>query len=254
MKRAAIIFFLMLTGSYNAFGQQLQHNETFKKANQLYANHQENQALDAYLLVLKNEPANYTALWKASFLYSRIGNRFKEKSKKVDYFNKARLLAKKALDIDSTDAHSNFVMSVAMGRMALISSPKARVAASGDIKHYAEQALKYDPEYAGAWDVLGRWNYKVANLNFAEKLAANLLFGGLPKGASDQNAINDFKKAITIESDNIMYHIDLAKVYMTEDMNNEAIQTLQKMLKLKPVTPDDPRYIKEAHQMLKKLQ
>lgn len=254
MKRVAILSLLLFAFSVAAFAQENNVNVALQNANQLFSEHKESQALEAYLAVLKTEPQNYAALWNASYLYSRIGNRFSEKKKKIEYFNKAKELALKALDVDSTDANSNFAMSVAMGRIALISSPKARVAASSDIKHYAEQALKYDPHHAGAWHVLGRWNYKVANLSFAEKLAANLLFGGLPKGASDKNAINDYKKAIEYDGNDMMYYIDLAKVYKTENQDQEAIQTLQKMLRLQPVTPDDPGFVKEAHKMLKKLQ
>ncbi len=254
MKRVAILSLILLACSFTVFAQDNNTDETLQKANQLFSEYKEPQALDAYLSVLKSEPENYKALWNASYLYSRIGNRFDEKKKKVEYFNKSRELAEKALKVDSTDANSNFAMSVAMGRMALISGAKARVAASSDIKYYAEQALKYDPHHAGAWHVLGRWNYKVANLNFAEKLAANLLFGGLPKGASDQNAINDYKKAIEYDGNTMMYYIDLAKVYQSEDQNQEAIETLHKMLQLNPKTPDDPEFVKEANQMLKKLE
>lgn len=253
MKRVAILILLSFACSFTAFAQSNNANETLQKANQLFSEYKEPQALEAYLSVLKSEPENCTALWNASYLYSRIGNRFDEKKKKVEYFKKAKELAEKALKVDSTDANSNFAMSVAMGRMALISSAKARVAASADIKHYAEQALKYDPHHAGAWHVLGRWNYKVANLNFAERFAAKVLFGGLPKGASDQNAINDYKKAIEYDGNTMMYYIDLAKVYKAEDQDQEAIQTLQKMLQLQPKTPDDPGFVEEAHKMLKKL-
>ncbi len=253
MKRVAILSLFLFACSFTVFAQSNNTDETLQKANQLFSEYKEPQALEAYLSVLKSEPDNYTALWNASYLYSRIGNRFDEKKQKVEYFKKAKELAERALKVDSTDANSNFAMSVAMGRIALISGAKARLAASSDIKYYAEQALKFDPHHAGAWHVLGRWNYKVANLNFAEKFAAKVLFGGLPKGASDQNAIYDYKKAIDYDGNTLMYYIDLAKVYQTEDQDQEAIKTLQKMLQLQPKTPDDPRFVKEANQMLKKL-
>lgn len=225
-----------------------------QKAKELKVSYNEPQALNAYLKVLKFDSTNYNALWNASFLYSRVGNRFDNKEKQKEYFHKAKELAERALKVDSNDAESNFVMSVAMGRMALISGAKARVAASHDIKHYAEMALKYDSLHAGAWHVLGRWNYEVANLNFAERMAAHLLFGGLPKGASDQNAINDYKKAIKYDSDNMLYYRDLAIVYKKEGKKQKAVETLKQLLSLNPKSPDDPKYVKEAKEMLQKLE
>jgi tetratricopeptide (TPR) repeat protein len=255
MKTLLIITFIfILPVSYSMAQDQSHVSNLLKEATELKDSYNEPQALDAYLKVLQVDSTNYEALWNASFLYSRIGNRFEDKDKKKQYFNKAKALAERALRVNSSDAESNFVMSVAMGRMALISGPKARVAASNDIKHYAEEALKYDSLHAGAWHVLGRWNYEVANLNFAERMAANLLFGGLPKGASDQNAIEDYKKAIKYDSDNILYYRDLAIVYRHEDQDQNAIETLKKLLSLSPKSPDDPKYVKEARQMLKKLQ
>ncbi|HKJ31122.1 MAG TPA: hypothetical protein VKA34_04800 [Balneolales bacterium] len=253
------LFILLLLAFYPltfAIAQQdtSQEQNLLRNARELKESYNEPQALDTYLKVLRIDSTNYEALWNASFLYSRIGNRFKDKNKQKEYFHKAKDLAERALKVNSRDTESNFVMSVAMGRMALISGPKARVAASNDIKHYAEQALKYDSLHAGAWHVLGRWNYEVANLNFAERMAANLLFGGLPKGASDKNAIEDYKKAITYDGSNILYYRDLAIVYRKEDQDQKAIETLNKLLSLSPKSPDDPKYIKEAKKMLKKLQ
>lgn len=256
MKRVALILLLILLQTIPVIAQQdSMISEALTRADKLYNEHLETQALQTYLGVLKSNSGNYEALWRTSYLYSRIGNRIDSKKQKIQYFNKAKEWAQKALNADSTDANSNFVISVAMGRMALISSAKARVAASRDIKHYAEQTLRYDSTYAGAWDVLGRWNYRVANLNFAEKLAAHLLFGGLPKGASNKKAIADFQKAIAYgKTDMMMYHYDLAEVYKETGKKQLAIETLNKLLKLTPVTPDDPGFVKKAHKMLNELE
>ena len=133
-----------------------------------------------------------------------------------------------------------------MGRIALIASAKERVKASTDIKENAEKALKFNNQHAGAWDVLGRWNLKVANLSFAEKTAANVLFGGLPKGASNENAINCFKNAIKYDSDYLLFHYDLAGAYYYNKQIDQAKKKLNEVISMKPVTPDDPGHIKKA--------
>ncbi len=229
-------------------------NELLQKADSLKKGFHEKEALKTYLQVLDKDSTNYKAVWNASYYYSRVGNRFADKSQKEDYFQKAKELAKRALRLRTDDAYSNFVMSVAMGRIALIASAKNRVAASNDIKHYVDKAISEDSSLAEAWYVLGRWNYKVDNLNFAERLAANVLFGGLPKGASTQKAIQCYEKAISLNPNIIMYYYSLAEAYHTTHQDHKSIETINELLKLPNKSPDDPGYKKGAEKLMRKIQ
>src|SRR5699024_8012272 len=133
-----------------------------QRADSLYQDYEEEQALDLYLQILEEQPQNFEALWRSSFLYSRIGNRFDDEDKQEQYFKKAIDFAEQALEIDSSHTQSNFSMAVAMGRKALIAGARDRVAAARDIKKYVDRSLKYDSTNAGAWHVLGRWHFKIA--------------------------------------------------------------------------------------------
>jgi len=231
--------------------QSAQHSLE-QRADSLYDHYKETQALDLYNQILKKQPENYKALWRASFLYSRIGNRRQDKDQQKIYFNRAIDLAKQALNVDSTDTQSNFVMAVAMGRKALISGAKARVAASRDIKRYAERAIKFDSTNAGAWHVLGRWHLKVANLSWIERMAANTLFGGIPD-ASNKKAEEYIKKAIRLNNKYILYYHDLARVYKEMGHDQEAISACRSALNLPNLTPDDPQLKKECNEMINDL-
>lgn len=217
-----------------------------EEADSLYEAFEEKEALNAYEQILNRDPDNYRALWRASFLYSRIGNRKKEKETQKEYYAKAQELARKSLQVDSTDAESHFVMSVAMGRKALIASARDRVAASRDIKKHVDLALAYDSTHAGAWHVLGRWNFKVANLNFVERLAANTLFGGIPGNATNEKAAEAIRRAIELNDNYVLYYHDLAMVYDEMGKQNEAINACQSALNLDNLTPDDIRLKKEC--------
>ena len=140
-----------------------------------------------------------------------------------------------------------------MGRIALISGAHDKVAAARQIQHYAEKALKINPQLADAWYVMGVWNYNVANLNFIERAFANLFFGGLSDGTIP-NAIADYKKAIQFDPTYILYWKDLAVAYNDNDQKTDAIAALKTALSFKPRTADDPEHIKEAQELLKKLQ
>lgn len=235
------------------FGQQ-DLSESEEKADSLYDAYQEEKALELYRDILDENPESYTALWRASFLYSRVGNRFDDEDDQKDYFNRAIELAEKALEVDSTDVQSNFVMAVAMGRKALISGARDRVAASRDIKRYADKALEYDENHAGAWHVLGRWHFKVANLSWIERTAANTLFGGIPGDATNQKAADAIQQAIDLNDNNILYYYDLANVYREMGNDQQAVAVCENAVELDSRTPDDPMLKEKCRKLIFDLQ
>lgn len=221
-----------------------------EQGEKLIAAKKEEAAFEKFKSALKSDPFNYVAAWNASFLCSKIGNRQEDLNKKKEYFVMAKQYAVKALKINPNDAESNFVMSVALGRMALISGTKDKVAASRDIKKYADLALKFNPNHAGAWHVLGKWNYKMANLNFAEVAVANTLFGGIPPGATEEEAIRCYNKAIALDPTYILYQLDMAEAYNSKGMKEKAMDTLKKAIVLPARTEDDPQYIQKGKELL----
>jgi tetratricopeptide (TPR) repeat protein len=145
-------------------------------------------------------------------------------------------------------------MGVAMGRMALISGARERVAASRKIRQHAMKALELNPEHAGAHHLMGRWHYKVANLNFAERMAADYLFGGIPGEASNKKAIQHLEKAVQLDPNIVLYHYDLAQVLVDEDEYEQAQKHLEEALSLSTNNPDDEIYKPKARALLKDIQ
>jgi tetratricopeptide (TPR) repeat protein len=232
-----------------------QDNSTLEqRADSLYRNFEEKQALDIYRKIVDREPNNYRALWRTSFLYSRVGHRLEDKDQKKEYYNTAIDIAKRALQVDSTDTQSNFVMAVALGRKAMISGVRERVAAARDIKKYADRAIQYDSSNAGAWHVLGRWHFKLANLSWIERAAANTLFGGLPREASNEEAAESIEKAIELNQDYILYYYDLATVYDELGKDQQAISTCQAAIDKPTLMPGDDEIKQDCHELIADLQ
>lgn len=248
----SLLFLLMFTFfATPAFSQTA---EQLQRADSLFNNYQEKPALDAYNQVLQEDPDNLSALWHSSLLYSRIGNRLDDEEQQKRYYNLAKDRAQQALNEDSTHTQANFVMAVAMGRMALIVGARERVAASRDIKKYAERALEADSSNAGAWHVLGRWNLEISDLNFAERLAANVLFGGIPEGASTEKAVEYIQKAIDLNPDLILYYYDLAKAYEQLGQEEEAIAACQQALAQPTRAPGDEKVKEDCRELVEDLQ
>lgn len=249
----SLIFLTIFTTRVFCFAQTNQSASLIAEAKSLDASAHEEAALQKFLQVLQLDPDNYEATWNTSFLYSKIGNRITNSEKTRDqYFNYAKQYAASALRLNPNDAESNYVMAAAMGRMALISGPKEKVAASRDIKRYAELAIQFNPNHAGAWYILGKWNYEVANLNWAERTAANLLFGGVPEGTLDES-IKDYLKAIKLDPGYILYYRDLALALDQKGFYDEEIRVLNQALALKPKTEDDPTYVAQCKELLNKV-
>jgi Tfp pilus assembly protein PilF len=87
----------------------------------------------------------------------------------------------------------------------------------------------------------------------AVKAAAGLFTSGVPD-ASNQKAEEYLDKAISMDEDNILFHLDFAKHYMKVDQPEKAKPLLEKILTLEPQMKDDPKYVAEAKEMLSDIE
>ena len=86
-------------------------------------------------------------------------------------------------------------------------SNKEKINVSKRIKELGERCLQLNPSHAGAYHLLGKWHYEVFNLNFVEKAAINMLFGGMPT-ANIAAAITNLQKAILLKPTYLLYQLD----------------------------------------------
>ena len=245
MLRLSILF--MLVFPYGVFSQDL--NQLLKEAQQQESLFHENEAFLRYAQIAKLDPGNLVALWKCSELASRIGARQPDKEKMKPYFFAARNYASAALSVNSNSTDANYAMSLALGRVSLVSGTKDRVMLAKDVKYYAEKAIRLDPNNFRAYHILGRWNYEVSNLNIAEKSFARIFYGKLPSASLD-DAIADFEKSRAINPAFILNYLELARSYHRMDEDKKAIAYLRILLTLPNLMYDDTRAKVIARQML----
>jgi hypothetical protein len=223
-----------------------------KEAEKLELTSQE-AAFSKYQEILKLSPTNLNALCKSSELCSSIGHRQSKKEDKIAYFNAARKYAEIALKLNGNYAEANFAMSVAMGRMALISSGRQKIEAVNDIRKYAEKALKSDPSNFKAYHVLGKWHYEVSALSQVERTAAKILYGGLPP-ASLKESIQYYEKSKSLNASFVLNYLELAKAYHRNKLSDKAIKELSALQGIKNSSPDDSRVKEEAKKLLEQWQ
>ncbi|MFZ4057448.1 MAG: hypothetical protein ACOYKE_04890, partial [Ferruginibacter sp.] len=100
-----------------------------------------------------------------------------------------------------------------------------------------------------AWHVLGRWHYEISNLNFIERAAVKIMYGGLPS-ASIKESITAFEIANTITKGFILNYFEMAKAYKKNDDKKKAIACLNSLLVLPNQTEDDPTIKADARKLL----
>jgi tetratricopeptide (TPR) repeat protein len=240
--------FSFLFGTYSNAQTQA---ELMIQAKVLIASLNETEAYPILVKAIKINNTNLEALTMASFYANKEGNRQLNNKKRNDYFQASKIFAEAALKQYPSEAEANYVMGVALGRMALIASSKEKIKLSKEIKLLGEKCIQLNPNHAGGHHLLGKWHYEVYNLNFAERAAVNLLFGGLPT-ADINKSVSFFQKAISLNSTYLLYYLDAAKSLHQIKKNFAAIELLNKMISIKPSTQDDKDYIIEAKELIKK--
>jgi FimV-like protein len=252
-----LLLFTLMCGAIpeNTAGFQSQNeiDQLLSEAREYFGQGNETRATQLYERVLDIEPENGEALWNHSVLLTQRGFRLKDQTDPMPFYETAMESADKCLEHHPQKARCHFAKALVTGRIAKRSSARERLSMSKEIKQYIDKALELDPEFAKTWHLLGVWHTEAANLSGVERLAANALFGGAPEGASNEKAIRSFNKALELEPENILIHLDFARLYIEMGEEEKAIELLEKLLTLEPVYEDDERNKKIARDLLNEL-
>ena len=227
--------------------------EWLAEGDQHYAAAHLAEAQAAYAAALQAAPGHFAVLCRLSHTESELGELQKgdvQRATRAAAVEHARAAVKAAPD----SAAGHVWLAVALGRQALTEAPKTKLALSREIRSEVDRALQLDPGVGRAWHVLAVWNVKVASLNAMERMAANAVLGGVPKGASFENAEKAFQKAIALEPAYVNHRLEYGRMLKERGRKAEARQELEKAVSLPPTSGAlDARYQAEAKELLAKL-
>lgn len=229
------------------------HAQDLESADALYARGDLAGARAAYEAALQRQPGAFTLLCRLARVESELGEdatgdvRTRLVSSSVAH---ARAAVKAAPD----SAQGHVWLAVTLGRQALREGPKTRLALSREIKDEVDRAIAIDPTHGRAYHIRAAWNRKIASLNFVERAAANTVLGGVPKGASMENAVRDFQRAIELEPAYVNHHLELGRTLFEMKRHDEARRELETAVSLSPTSSArDRQYQAEARELLAKL-
>lgn len=226
--------------------------ELIADGDQHYAAGRLPEARTAFQAALQESPGHFPVLCRLSRTESELGEVQKgdpQRATRAAAVEHARAAIKAAPD----SAAGHVWLAVALGRQALSEGPKTRLALSREIKSEVDRALQIDPNVGRAWHVLAMWHVKLSSLNAIERMAANTVLGGVPKGASFEAAEKAFQKAIALEPDYVNHRLEYARMLRERGRKAEARQELEKAVALPPTSGAlDARYQAEAKELLAK--
>lgn len=255
MKYLFILLSLLLLlplAHHEIYAQSSSKDDIIKEAEDKFNNAEEIEALQLYEEVLEMDPEHFEALWNASVLHAREGYRKEDESDQEEWFQKAVDLAEKAVEYHPEKGHSHYALAVAKGRLSVLKGTRDRISVAHEIRDHLQKASEYEPEFAPIWHLWGVWHSDVANISSAERAAASLISEGIPDG-DNETAEEYLKKAIELDSEHILFRLDLARHYLEIGEDEKAKETLQKLLDLEPQTKDDPGKLDEAKELLEDL-
>lgn len=227
--------------------------ELLVQARSLQAQYHESEALAKYEQALSKAPATYEALWQAAVLSVRIGARYTDETRKSAYFAAARLYASRALVVHPDGAEGHYAEALTLANQATLLTARGRLLAYREMRPHVFRAVELRPEWAEAWQLLGRWHYRVDHYNPLERLFSRLFLGGMPAGASTFRAIDALQRAHELDPKRIQYAYDLARVYLNRSQQTRATAVLQEAVTLTPVTADELEISRRCRRMLEQL-
>ena len=225
-----------------------------KDADNLERVQKEQDALEKYKQVLLQDPAHLKSLVKAAELSTLLGNRATDKNAKRLQYETALAFANRAFQADTNNADALYVMAMVSGKMTDVESENKKIVAYvRDCKMYSEKALAVNPNHAKANYTMGKWHYEMATLNGIKKAAVKLFYGGLPNGTLD-DAITYMEKCKSLEPYFASNYLDLAKAYKENRKPAQAIEVLNRLVKLPTRTSDDVAAKAEGAKLLESMQ
>ena len=215
---------------------------------------QAREAFEVFRRIVEDSPEHYLALWKAARGAIVLGIMAAERSEQNRWYRVSEDYARRATQVEPDDATGHYWLAAAMGRRAVQTNPTTTARLAAAVYEEAHLVLRLDSLHAGAHNVLGTFNYEVMKMSGFSRFVARTFFGseGLSR-ASWKDAERYMTRAVDLDPDFVLYHLDLGKLYVKRDRVEEARAQLQTVLKLPVVHPPDTTFQRQARQLLSEI-
>jgi tetratricopeptide (TPR) repeat protein len=226
--------------------------ELIAKGDSFDQHHEADEALKYYLPVEKADPKNVPLLLKIARQYRHLMAAAGKQEEKMRLGNKALEYAERAAALAPNDSEAQLSVAITHGKMIPFLGSKEQMQGSRKVKEGAERAIKLDPRNDLAWHTLGRWHLVMAEVGVLKRALAQLVYGKMPN-ASLETAARCFEKAIALNPNRLMHHIELGRTYAAMGRKAEARKYIQQGLAMRSVEHDDPEIKSKGREILATL-
>ena len=220
----------------------------------IYARFKPDEALSHYLAAIGTDSSNAEALWKAARSQIDLAEAERDEARRNGLSKSGEALARRSIRVNPQSADAHFTLARALGRRALSLGVRDRVKYATEVRAEALEALRLDPNHPGALHVMGVWNAEVMRLNGVSRFLAKNLLGGRVFGeASWDRAVSYMERAVAVDPDRIVHHLDLGKIYADVGDKAKAEAQLDLAIRGRRIDYNDPAFQREAQAALRKL-
>ena len=227
-------------------------DELIEKSEQYYEKFDNQNSLKMLEQADKMSPDNWEILWRMSRANVDIGEHMTAGTdEQENIYEKALEYANRSIKLAPDKSVTYLRRAVVNGRIALFKGVFSVGKVVESIKTDAEKAIKLgnggNEVQATAHYVLARTHAKLMQKSWVARKVAGLSW------ADSDIAIENFKKAIELRPNYVMFYVDFAIAYMDDDKYDLATTLLNKALSSPIQDEDDQKRKDEAKKLLEEI-
>lgn len=213
---------------------------------------QAQEALQCYLPVEKAEPKNVHVLLGIARQYRHLMQDCSIAEEKIRLANLGKVYAMRAVAVAPEEAEAHLSVAISYAKMVPLLGNKEKMEASRRIKAAVDKSIALNPNQDLAWHVLGTWHQRLADLGTVKRAMARLVYGELPE-ATNEDSVRCFRKAIELNPDRLIHHIELGRTYAQMGRAAEARRCINQGLGMTNTGKDDPEVKQRGRETLAAL-
>jgi tetratricopeptide (TPR) repeat protein len=201
------------------------------------------EALDFYELAYEAGDRSYYLLNRLSSASNDIAHDHlhdKNRDEAKRRFEGALFYAREMEKLEPDSAHTQFMLAMTVGKLALFEGGKGKVKIGRRVEEYALRAIELDSSYSPPYIVLGVFYREVAKLKWFQKIAATAFFGGVPSGTLEDSA-RFLEAACGLQPALAGTHWELAKTYLAMKRDEDALAQFRRFVEMEPYNREDAR-------------
>jgi len=205
---------------------------------------------------LESAPRDYEALWRAASLAVALGVEFEGRGQggADAWYRRAEAWAVLAQEVSPGGVEARYWQMAVLGRQALTSGPREALELSDGILALGAAILADAPDHAPTHNALGRLHLEIMSRSGVSRFFGRALLGGPAlREASWERALRGLRRAVELEPERSMFHLDLARYHVARGERGPARQALRAAIETAGTHPPDRVFAEEARALLREL-